>query len=93
MTAANNVIGAELFSLSQNTGTITAIPENEIFILDNTGKVMIEVISKQANDNTLKTQLRTLGMTDTVNNGPSVYVITGLFPINRLTQLNGNTQD
>ncbi|MEP7110456.1 MAG: S8 family serine peptidase [Ferruginibacter sp.] len=92
VTTANNVIGAELFSLSQNTSAITAIPDNEIFLLDNTGKVMIEVISKQANDNTLKTQLAALGMTDTVNNGPSTFVITGLFPINKLTQLNGNTR-
>ncbi|MEI9944333.1 MAG: hypothetical protein WDN26_08910 [Chitinophagaceae bacterium] len=28
-----------------------------------------EVISKQPNDNTLKAQLATLGMTDTINNG------------------------
>ncbi|HTF31902.1 MAG TPA: S8 family serine peptidase, partial [Flavitalea sp.] len=92
VTTANNVIGAELLSLSQNTTAISAIPENELFILDGTGKVMIEVISKQANDNTLRTQLVALGMTGIVNNGPHIYTITGLFPINRITQLNGNTR-
>ncbi len=92
VTTANNVIGAELLSLSQNTNPITSIPDNEIFILDNTGKVKIEVISKTSNDNTLKAQLVALGMTDTINNGPHTYVITGLFPINKLTQLNSNTR-
>ena len=51
---------------------------------------MIEVISKIANDNTLKSQLAALGMTDTVNNGPHTFVITGLFPISNLSQLNNN---
>ncbi|MEI9944332.1 MAG: hypothetical protein WDN26_08905 [Chitinophagaceae bacterium] len=35
---ANNVIGAELTSLSQNTSVVTTIPDNEIFILNNAGK-------------------------------------------------------
>ena len=77
---ANNIIGAELTSLSQNMSTITSIPENEIFILNGAGKVMIEVISKAPNDATLKSQLIVLGMSDTVNNGPNIYVITGFFP-------------
>jgi cytoskeletal protein CcmA (bactofilin family) len=93
VTATNKVIGAELLSLSQNTAPITSIPENEIFIIDNaTAKVMIEVVSKTPNDNTLRSQLVTLGMTGIVDNGPHVYVITGSFPINRLTQLNTNTR-
>ena len=93
----SNVIGAELFSLSsKDSNEIKAIPENEIFILDNTGKVMIEVISKEANDGTLKTQLVTLGMTDnlgvagTIDNGPHVFTITGFFPISKISQLKGN---
>jgi hypothetical protein len=92
VTAANKVIGAELFSLSQNTAPISAIPDNEIFILDNNNRVMIEVISKAPNDATLRAQLVSLGMTGIVDNGPHVYVITGYFPINQLTQLNTNTR-
>lgn len=86
---ANKVIGAELLSLSQNPAPITSIPENEIFIVD-AGKVMIEVVSKTANDNILRGQLVTLGMTGIVDNGPHVFVITGFFPMNKLLQLNTN---
>ncbi|MEJ7914486.1 MAG: S8 family serine peptidase, partial [Chitinophagaceae bacterium] len=89
---ANNVIGAELFSLSQNPSPIASITQNEIFILDGRGKVMIEVVSKTAYDNALKAQLMALGMTDTVNNGPHTFVISGFFPINKLGQLNTNTR-
>ena len=92
VTTANNTIGAELFSLSQNPSPITSIPENEIFILDNTGKVMIEVVSKEANDITLRDQLIALGMTGIIDNGPHVFTITGFFPINNLSQLNSNTR-
>ena len=92
VTTANNVIGAELVSLSQNPAPITSIPNNEIYILDNAGKVMIEVISKAASDATLRAQLVTLGMTGIVDNGPHVYVITGFFPISNLPQLNSNTR-
>ncbi|HZH96853.1 MAG TPA: S8 family serine peptidase, partial [Flavisolibacter sp.] len=55
-------------------------------------KVMIEVVSKTANDNILKGQLAALGMTDTINNGPHTFIITGFFPISNLTQLNNNTR-
>ncbi|MGZ8524352.1 MAG: MBG domain-containing protein, partial [Chitinophagaceae bacterium] len=89
---ANNIIGAELFSLFQNPAPINSITENEIFILDNSGKVMIEVVSKTANDNTLKADLIALGMTSIVDNGPHIFVITGFFPINNLPQLNGNAR-
>jgi len=89
--APNNKIGAELSSLTQNTGAIIGIPDNQIFRFDGNGNVMIEVISKTANDNTLKAQLIALGMTGIVDNGPHTYVITGFFPINLLTQLNANT--
>lgn len=93
VTVANNIIGAELLSLSQNPAPITSIPENEIFTLDKAaGKVMIEVISKTANDNTLKSQLATLGMTGIVDNGPHVFTITGFFPIGNLPQLNSNSR-
>ncbi len=85
VTTPNNTIGAELFSLSQNPAPITSIPENEIFILDNAGKVMIEVISKDPNDAALKSQLITLGMTDIIDNGPQVYIISGLFPDKQIT--------
>jgi hypothetical protein len=90
--ATNNTIGAELFSLSQNPDPITSIPENEIFVLDNAGKVMIEVVSKTANDNELKTQLIDLGMTDILDNGPDVFIISGFFPIINLALLNGNSR-
>ncbi len=90
--APNNVIGAELLSLSLNPNPITSIPQNEIFRLDGTGNVMIEVISKVANDNTLKTELQNLGMSGFIDNGPHIFIITGYFPINQLSQLNGNTR-
>ncbi len=88
---ANNIIGAELFSLSQNTAPITSITQNEIFILDNLGKVMIEVVSKTPNNTTLKAQLIALGLTGIIDNGPHIYTITGFFPINNLQQLNTNS--
>ena len=89
--APNNIIGAELSSLAQNTSSIIGIPDNEIFRFDGNGKVMIEVVSKTPNNNTLKAQLIALGMTDTIGNGPHSFVITGNFPINLLSQLNTNT--
>ena len=88
---ANNIIGAELFSLSQNTAPITSITQNEIFVLDNLGKVMIEVVSKTPNNTTLKAQLIALGLTGIIDNGPHIYTITGFFPINNLQQLNNNS--
>ena len=87
---ANNIIGAELFSLSQNTAPITSITQNEIFVLDNAGKVMIEVVSKTPNNTILRQQLINLGMTGLIDNGPHIYTITGFFPINNLQQLNSN---
>ena len=62
VSTANNNIGAELVALSQNPGPITSIPENEIFVIDNNARVMIEVVSKEANDATLRAQLISLGM-------------------------------
>jgi hypothetical protein len=92
VSAPNNKIGAELFSLFQNPAPITSITENEIFILDDAGKVMIEVISKDPNDVTLKSQLIALGMTDTIDSGPHEYTTTGYFLISNLPQLNGNSR-
>ncbi|RYZ51496.1 MAG: hypothetical protein EOP49_11600, partial [Sphingobacteriales bacterium] len=95
---ANNKIGPELAAIAQNPAPITSTPDNQIFIIDNSNRVMIEVISKDPNDATLKTQLVTLGMVDgngvagTIDNGPHIYTITGFFPINRLSQLTGNTR-
>ncbi|MHA4843962.1 MBG domain-containing protein [Flavitalea antarctica] len=89
---ANNKVGAELTSLIQNTVAISAIQDNEMFILDGQGNVMIEVISNQSNDytlNTLRPQLVTLGMTNIVNSNAHKRTITGNFPINRLSQLAG----
>jgi hypothetical protein len=88
--APNNIIGAELTSLTQNTGSIISIPDNQIFRFNENGNVMIEVISKTASDNVLKAQLIALGMTGVVDNGPHTFVITGFFPINLLPQLNTN---
>ncbi|MGK2863138.1 MAG: S8 family serine peptidase, partial [Chitinophagaceae bacterium] len=90
--APNNTIGAELLSLSLNPNPISSIPQNEIFRFNGPDTVMIEVISKAASDVTLQNQLVSLGMTGLINNGPHIYVITGFFPINKLTQLNGNTR-
>lgn len=93
---ANNVIGAELFSLSQNKDSIAAIQKNEIFVFDNTNNVLIEVISKIANDTSLRSALITQGMTNekglpgSIDNGPDIFTITGFFPVNKLTQLNSN---
>ncbi len=91
--ADNNVIGAELFSLTQNPPPPVAIPDNEIFRFDNSGtvlKVMIEVIVNELPDTTaVKNTLTGLGMTDMISNGPHKYVLTGKFPVNNLTQLNG----
>ncbi len=86
--AANNVIGAELFSLLQNPVPINPLTLNEIFRFDNSGRVMIEVISKTDSDDTLKAQLINLGLTGIIDNGPDTYVISGFFPINNLSQLN-----
>jgi len=88
--ATNNVIGAELFSLLQNSRTLPIRVDNEIFILDGQGNVMIEVVSKTPNDAILKAQLMNLGLTDTVNNGPHKFMITGYFPIESLGILNDN---
>ena len=83
--AANNIIGAELLSLYQNTPTISQITENEIYRFNEAkSMVMIEVISKAPNDLILKAALWDLGMRDTVNNGPHIYTITGFFPIDSL---------
>ncbi len=91
VTPQNDIIGAELNSLATNPTPIIFIPDNEIFVIDNVAqKVMIEVISKVPNDNTLLNQLVALGMTDIIDNGPHEYIITGNFPISRLTQLNSN---
>ena len=98
VSAANNKIGPELAAIAQNPAPIISTPDNEIFVLDNSNRVMIEVISKDANDETLKGQLVTLGMVDgngapgTIDNGPHIYTITGFFPTNRLSQLIGNTR-
>lgn len=76
----NNVIGAELYSLSQNTAPISSIPNNQIFrIVGN--KILIDVISRNPDDATLRSQLEIAGMTGFINNGPDRYVITGYFPI------------
>lgn len=91
VTTANNVIGAELFSLAQNPSPITSIPDNNIYrITGNT--VLIDVISKAPNDATLLAQLVAAGMTGVINNGPDSYVITGAFPISLLSTLNSNAR-
>ncbi len=87
--APNNTIGSELFSLSQNPSPITSITQNEVFRFKGPDTVMIEVISILPNDNDLKDELMDLGMTGIINNGPHIYIITGYFPINNLSQLNG----
>ena len=93
--AGDNIIGPELTALSkaQPTDPIITNPDNEIFEI-NSGKVLIEVISKNPNDATLKTYLRdNLGMTDekgqpgTINNGPHIYTQSGYLQINKITQL------
>ena len=98
VSAANNKVGAELTALAQNPAPITSSPNNDIFITDNNSRVMIEVISKDPGDATLRSQLITLGMRNasgvsgTIDNGPDVYVISGFFPIASLSQLNNNAR-
>ena len=88
VSAAFNTIGAELFSLAQNPTPIASIPNNDIFILDNAGNVMIEVVTEAPSDQTVRSRLIGAGMTDLIDNGPHVHLITGNFPISKLGQLN-----
>ena len=85
----NDKIGAELFSLASNSPIISIIPDNTTFrILSD--KVFIEVIGVNANDLALKAYLATEGMIGFVNNGPYSKIISGYFPISKLTLLNTN---
>jgi len=86
----NNIIGAELTSLVRNFGPISSIPENEIYIFDDAdrNKVYIEVVSKTRKDLALAKRLVDSGMTNLIDNGPHEFVITGSYPISKLTGLN-----
>ena len=97
---ANNSTGPELLALS-NSGTNDSIrtkQNNEIFIIKNNDKVLIEVISKNENDLTLKQDLITLGMTDengqpgTIDNGPHTYVQSGYLPIIKISDVKNNSK-
>lgn len=100
--AATVKVGAELTVLQSNPAPIISQPENDLFIIDNstpaTPRVLIEVISKDPNDATLRSQLVALGMRNadgapgTIDNGPHIYTISGYFPISLLSQLNSNTR-
>jgi hypothetical protein len=87
-----NIIGAELTSLATNPTPIVNIPENIIFKLGPSETVLIEVISKIANDNELKQDLIEQGMTDIIESGPHIFTITGYFPIDKLIGLNSDSR-
>ncbi|MBC7829571.1 MAG: S8 family serine peptidase, partial [Chitinophagaceae bacterium] len=84
-----NLIGAELNSLYMNFGTVKDSAKTIFIILSDS--VMIEVIAKQGQYQTLLALLQTAayGMTDLVNNGPNSLIITGKYPIAGLRKLDG----
>jgi hypothetical protein len=97
---ANNVIGAELLALTQNS---SAIKDNEIFESQDTTQVLIEVISKSPNDASLKSDMINLGMIKrrdkmgnpipgVIDNPLDSFIFSGYLPINKLTQLNSNSK-
>jgi hypothetical protein len=77
-------IGAELTSLKENFGNVLDDGKTLFIIVGN--KVLIDVIVMQGNRAQVKSMLlsTTYGMTDTVPNGESQLIITGLFPIANL---------
>jgi len=77
-------IGAELTSLKDNFGNVLDDGKTLFIIVGN--KVLIDVIVMQGNRTQVKSMLlsTTYGMTDTVPNGESQLIITGLFPIANL---------
>lgn len=81
----NNVIGSELTSVSQNFSPTN--PPSPYFIIQNS-KIMIDAVAKVGQRPAAKAFLITNGLTDTITNGTSNFIITGLFPIANLTVLN-----
>ncbi len=82
-------IGAELTSISQNPGVISAIPNNNLFRIDTvTQKVMIEVIAISPNDQALLSHLVSNGF-ELVSQSPDRLTLTGFYPISRLVNMNG----
>src|SRR5215213_2609581 len=77
-------IGAELTTLKDNFGNVLDDGKTLFIIVGN--KVLIDVIVMQGNRAQVKSMLlsATYGMTDTVPNGESQLIITGLFPIANL---------
>lgn len=92
----NDKIGAELSSLILNPNPIVNTPNNNVFQFNDAGEVLIEVVSINPNDNTLKGQLISQGMKNqfgaagTIDNGPHIYTISGYFPINQINSLKTN---
>lgn len=90
--AVNNKIGAELFSLKTNYDPSLPIePDNDIFQIEG-DKVWIEVIATQGNVESVLAALTSMGMTNFVFNGTGSLVITGLFPIDKLFDINNLTE-
>lgn len=82
-------IGAELTSLFQYPDIVKSIPDNNLFRIDqNTGKVWIEVIAKEANNSDLLTFLQGNGW-ELVTSSPDKLVLTGKYPVANLQLLNG----
>ena len=81
-----DILGSELNSLYDNSGSVTNI--DSIFILSH-DSVMIEVIAKQGQVAQLKSLLQTsgYGLTDTIYNGPNSLIITGKILIANLKKL------
>ena len=82
----NNIIGSELQAVVQNNGT-----PSPFFDIRN-GKIFIDVIVKAGEYGYVKNKLTATGgpwlMTDLLGEDASQFIITGLFPINKLTDLN-----
>jgi hypothetical protein len=87
----NDLIGSELTQLSVNIGPITSIPDNNIFRIDtinNIPYVTIEAIAIDGQENALLAYLINQGLINIISNGDNSLVITGMFPIANLQELN-----
>ena len=86
-----DLIGSELTQLSINTGPITRIPDNNIFRIDTINGipyVTIEAVAIDGQESALLAYLISQGMINIINNGTGSLVITGLYPISKLLDLN-----
>ncbi len=83
----NTIIGSELQSVIDNFNP--ANPPSPFFIIQH-DSIVIDVITKEGKYADVLALLTTpaYGLTNVVSNGASNFIITGLFPINKLSLLN-----